>query len=128
MSASKALELLPPPPLPNRSLMLKPPPPVPTPSSTKLSAKTIASAPKVTRTTRRRRGLCRSNSTGGKRRGSVERGLSRLAGRGLGDLNVGVGALLERPSECLGQLDAGLVEHDQRGGLDQHGDGVGARQ
>jgi hypothetical protein len=63
MSSSKALEVLPPPPPPNRSLKLNPPEPVPTPRKTKLIAKIAARAPKVTRITRRRRGLCRSKST-----------------------------------------------------------------
>jgi hypothetical protein len=63
MSSSKALALLPLLPPPKRSLKLKPPEPVPTPRKTKLIAKIAASAPNVTRMTRRRRGLCRSKST-----------------------------------------------------------------
>src|SRR4249920_82064 len=126
MSLSKAVELLPPPP-PNRSLKLKPPPPVPTPRKTKLTAKIKASPPNTTRTTRRRRGVCRSKSTGGSLEGPDAR-LSRAAGRRLGQRDIAVRRRLGRPAEHSRQDHAALVEQEQRHRLDQHRDRIGAGQ
>src|SRR5262245_50444248 len=108
MSSSKALAALLPPPPPKMSLKLKPPEPVPTPRKTKLIAKIAARAPKVTRTTRRRRGLCRSKSTERKRRGSLKagRGLGRAAWRRLRDGDLRLRHLVGRSPEDPCQQDA----------------------